>query len=490
MSLELENCIIDPSLSDRQVFTAGNFVGQVIFQHVSERKQAFSNLRDSYFVLGGTLASLSNFVTDDNAHDTLATNNYFTQNVASALFSNATLKVNDTLVSSVVSWPVHSTHMKLMHESLQDQVHSGSPITPVTSSNMPFASGAADGAVSTHYNLRPKHYAGKINNAKLIRSVAGIRYNLNRKASGTPVEFAISFPFPFLEGHEDEETMDLYGNTKVEVTFQINPSLTTDLCNGHNFTAAELTVHTFQWCKQLYTMPSAPSNLKMERRFVDMITYRNSFVTNNFQWSIPSSTRRVLVSFMRKPSTNAASDAEIGMPTRVRVLAAGLAGNAAAEGAEVDPVETTALTAAPGALGHEPISRLYITFNGQTYPRKPYNLTVTAASGSDMRRAFDDYLRFSEAFPAGECNIISSFDQWMQTPVYAFLTTGNVGNSKDSMLTVYVETSSGLPVVGTAANTVATNQYDVCVSAEYIKTLSVHYDENGIPASTQVQIEA
>lgn len=496
MALDLQDYVIDNILSDRQTFPAGTFSGQVVFQATTERRQAFKNLRDSYFVVGGTIATQGlnlSVAANTTTIPTVAFNNHFTQNPAAALFSNCQLYVNDVLVSSIVNWPTHLTHFKLMHESYNDQLSSGSPIIPYTCGQGTYST-ATLGHAATVYSMENKLIAGKVINSKVLKTVGGVRYDYNTISHPTAArvysydtatgvvadacpqkvgaEFAISFPFPFLVGTEDEETMDLYGNCSLRVAFQISPTYNVDLIRGlsaagdgaeaGSIVPANLTVHTFEWNIEKYTTTNPPNSMKLSRNFVEMISYRNSLLSNTVQWQIPSSTRRVAVSFMRKSTiTTHTSDADIAMPARAITLAAG------------------EVVASSTALDAEPLTRLYISFNGRVYPQKAYNITSNATSGSSLRRAYDDYLRFSESLPSGELNVLSSFEQWLQTPIFVFMVTGGIGDTKEAMLTVHVEGTLPVTMAGASAPF-----YDICITAEYVKQMNIDYDESGRPTTT------
>jgi hypothetical protein len=288
--------------------------------------------------------------------------------------------------------------------------------------------------------------------------------------SGTIASFVLSttFPIPFLNDLEDSEDSTLYGNSTYSFKFQVSPTLQQDLIVGlgATLTSMGINVTSFELVLPEYKLQSPPLNLKLRRPFYDTRSFRNTFNAQSFQYMIPAATKRVTISFMRHSAAQNTTDAEYVMPTRVLTIAGGTY------------VQTLGVPG--GAAAASLLTRIYVNFNGHNYPKQPYYVKDDDATGATShRRAYEDYLRLSQSYIAGQKNILATFDQWLEHPVYCMQVTGAPNSSGEAQLSVYTE--------GLAAGD---SNYDICVTADYIKELEIDYNQYGVPEATRVAILA
>lgn len=486
-ALSKQNLVIEPVLADRPVI-GSSFVNTITFNKKFDATQSAQYLRHSYFTMTGWITTDTMDLTSTDS--TLAHNNHFSQLPVANLFSNITLHVNDKKVSNINNVPAYMLHQKLLYESAEMQHESGNPLMPFTLSNKPFwirsTTGAAIGSLSTPdipvgavgtpaiptvqfgVMLPDRIYKGKSINTNLIRMFNNAYYNGTVVTNSSNIQFQLSFPFPFLELDESEQDGTLPPNIRVQVQFQPNPSWTQQFIPGlWGLNAANVNWTEFKWNVPHEIVANPPRNLQWKRKVIDIESYRTLHNANVLQWTIPASTRRVTISFSRRfisSGTGGNTDCEWLVPSRVR------------------PIESTSQTIDGGVIGtDDTISRLYISFNGRNFPINAYNLTQSGSSGMcDFMRAWQDYLRFGKSFELGESNILNSYKKWLNHPVYVFDTTGVAGTDGTAMLYLYTE---GAPAMS------GTNYaYDVNMTAEYVKELSINFDGDGMVSSTDLAV--
>jgi hypothetical protein len=457
-TLDLETFRYQNILSNRQVLGTG-FNGTIQFDYKLPSDIAISNLKDSYFVFnsrfledaGGVDPSLVTSSTDVTG----ATNMGFAQNPTSALFSTAEFRVNDVLTSRIESFSAHTVHNKLMNESYQQQLESTSPMLPYDNSVelVPVTVSGISPTVIGDVKVLPRVYINqkRINGNVIRTNIGGTLWSQNDIAVTKPYEVNMALPFPFMESVDADDDMTIMGNTKLTVIFQVSPTIFADLFANSpaGITNVNMDVSLFEWVIPTYKMENIPANVSMKRNFYETYSIRATNNQYQYQYQVPASARRIVVSFMQRSGVANTFSGTVGYPT---------------------------LTGVSNAMIPVPIGDLtdiYINFGGHNFPANPYHLVTTGRS--DWVRAYEDYRRYSQSHVTGEENIIKTLKEYMQHPVFVFQVKSSVNTFGQSTLTIYTNGTN-------PANT------EICTTVEYVKELAVQYNEGGVPSSTQISV--
>lgn len=481
--LELEAFRYHNISSNSQVLGT-NFNGTIQFDLRLNSDAEVRHLGDSYFVLGATFnhptdAFDANYLVTSHTDAVATTNQGFAQNVDALLFTSAEFRVNDLVVTHAESFPTHVIHNRLMNETYEMQLNSSCPMLPYDTSYAiatNFTDAQADNLVpGAAVPVNMVYQKQDIINNNIIRrhsSAAGTLtvWDSTLPVVGAPFQVNIVIPFPFGETVSPDAPFAFMGNTKLSIVFQVNQSWNTSIFNsvpaGGAMPINRADFHTFEWCVPIHK-GSVPRSLTSSNTFLETYSVRANNNSNQYQYQIPATTQRVVISFMQTVGNanviNGPAFTNTTPALRNGIAATGVLNS-------YIPVPLVGTTA-PYALR---LTDMYININGANFPQNPYHFAD--GSRDDWSRAYSDYLRFSGSHESGETNIIRTFKEYLQCPVFVFNTKSPPNSVGQTTLTIYCNGAAVSP-----------STTELCLTCSYPKLLEIEYDDGGVPKFTSVK---
>lgn len=369
-------------------------------------------------------------------------NEGFAQNVNGQLFNMFNFYINGKLINQLDEYKTFSTAMKLLNESAEEQKYSSSPLllggeflwsksvnlfTPTApAANQVMNEEAANTRIANLQIIKFKSDGG-----------AGQSYTkIDDATLASPYYGDFIIPFQCFDLVDPEAFKILPPNLEMRCQFQVNNNLISDLLVGRAapaFALTELDIKAFEWFIPVFVAP-IPRSLSMSYDYYSYKTFKKLHNQTLYQFQIQSNAQRVTIFFT--------------------------------------PVSSAANNGAQTCIPQDTITGLSINYLGRAFPQTKYDFSKNQ---SDHVLAYNNYLRFSNAYKSGETPLIDSVPKFIHRPCYVFWTKPSINSIMDTPLTINI--------TGTIPNNPT---HDINVLIEYVNVLQLDYNEEGIPQNTDV----
>ena len=446
----------------QEVMTGTNtFKGHINFKYNTPTNLAHQDLQMSHFVIQG-IFTLPNF-NITGVSNAANVNMGFTSNPAAALFKSITYNINDRLIQKISEYSCYSTTDKILNSNHLKELCSGSPFLLNEGKKELFLkenmgpllafAGVAGDAIVPAINLNTCVQTDDIYNIRkrnaLIINYTGdafTEFNFDYFAPlvNDKISFRINIPYMFLNRDILEDNV-FYGNLKHHINFQVNSDLFDDMFVGNpDKTGYALEVKRFEWVIPTFKTPE-PKNISTIIDYVETFEQKTNHTTNNYSIEIPSNTHLCCVYFTRKNGMYPATD-----------------------------------TIKPLSFVEADLKTISIKYNGETFPRIPYNFQKTELN--DAGRAYEDYLRFSRSMQTNTYALIDNFNKFKKNAFFVFDTNNAINNTAgNTTLNIKIEqiTAGAYPA-----------NVDINVVCYYNKRLSIFYGNEAQVTKIDLNIAA